>query len=86
MAMAIHSAKLASNEISKYLNNIINRTTLENNYSTSWNKNFKTRLAFGRILSSIIKREKIAAIALGIAIKFPIILRVIISKTHGKPI
>jgi hypothetical protein len=86
MAMAIHSAKLAAEEVTKFLNNLINRNQLEENYTKNWNNNFKTRLAFGRILSSIIKNEKIAAVALGITIKFPIILRYIISKTHGKTI
>jgi flavin-dependent dehydrogenase len=86
MAMAIHSAKLAADEVTKFLLKRINRKELEQNYTANWKKNFKTRLAFGRILSSIIKKEKIAAIALGIAIRFPIILRFIISKTHGKTI
>jgi flavin-dependent dehydrogenase len=86
MAMAIHSAKLASDEVIKFLNKKINRKELERDYTSNWNKHFKTRLAFGRILSILIKNEKLAAVALGIAIKFPIILRFTISKTHGKPI
>jgi hypothetical protein len=41
MAMAIHSAKLAAENTIHFLENRINRSTLENNYLNDWNRNFK---------------------------------------------
>jgi flavin-dependent dehydrogenase len=45
MRMAIHSAKLASENIIDFLENRINRATLETNYLNDWNKNFKKKIA-----------------------------------------
>jgi flavin-dependent dehydrogenase len=42
MAMAIHSAKLATENTIHFLENRINRSTLENNYLNDWNRNLKT--------------------------------------------
>ncbi len=53
MAMAIHSAKIASEVIGDFLvAKIQNRTTLEKKYEQNWHKNFKGRLQAGRILSN----------------------------------
>jgi hypothetical protein len=41
MAMAIHSAKLATENTIHFLEKI-NRSTLENDYLNDWNRNFKT--------------------------------------------
>jgi len=86
MAMAIHSAKLAAENTIHFLENRINRATLENNYINDWNKNFKKRLQTGRRLGKLLQHEKTAQVALKILILFPFILSIIIKKTHGKPI
>jgi len=86
MAMAIHSAKMASENIIDFLENKINRATLENNYLNDWNKNFKKRLQAGRLLGKLLEHEKIAQAVLKILIIFPFMLSIIIKKTHGKPI
>jgi len=87
MAMAIHSAKIASELIIDFLNNTINsRKELEDKYIQQWNTNFKSRLAMGRYLSKIIQNEKLASILMQLLVIFPFILSIIIRKTHGKPI
>lgn len=86
MAMAIHSAKLAAENTIHYLENKINRATLEDNYLNDWNKNFKKRLQTGRRLGKLLQHEKTAQIVLKILILFPFLLPMIIKKTHGKPI
>jgi flavin-dependent dehydrogenase len=86
MAMAIHSAKLAAENIIRFLENKINRATLEDNYLNDWNKNFKKRLQTGRRLGKLLQHEKTAQIVLKILILFPFLLPMIIKKTHGKPI
>jgi flavin-dependent dehydrogenase len=86
MAMAIHSAKLAADNTIHFLENRIDRATLENNYLNDWNKNFKKRLQVGRLLGKLLQHEKTAQAVLKILIIFPFILPLIITKTHGKPI
>ena len=86
MAMAIHSAKLAAENIILFLEKSIDRDTLESKYSKDWNKNFKKRLQMGRILGQLLQYEKTAQAVLKILILFPALLPIIIKKTHGKPI
>lgn len=86
MAMAIHSAKLASENCLVFFKNKISRTQLEENYTNQWNLNFKKRLRTGRLLGSLLQQENVAQFVLKIAVVFPFLLRIIIKKTHGKPI
>ncbi|CAM3135189.1 NAD(P)/FAD-dependent oxidoreductase [Kaistella daneshvariae] len=86
MAMAIHSAKLASEETLKFLNRAISRAEMEKSYSKRWNQNFKKRLKFGRILGSILEHSKLSEILTNLLTFFPFVLPVIIKKTHGKKI
>jgi flavin-dependent dehydrogenase len=55
MAMAIHSAKLAADTI-HFLENRIDRATLENNYLNDWNK--KKRLQVGRYWENYCNMKK----------------------------
>ena len=86
MAMAIHSAKIASNLVDDFLNNKMSRVALELNYSTIWNKTFKKRLQFGKFLSKVLLNTYLSKIAMQMLILFPFMLPIIIKKTHGKPI
>jgi flavin-dependent dehydrogenase len=87
MAMAIHSAKIASELVSDFLEHkISSRHILEEKYSQVWNENFKSRLATGRFLSKILQKEKLAAVLIQLLVIFPSLLPKIIKKTHGKPI
>ena len=87
MAMAIHSAKIVSELVSKFSNNEIkSRNELENKYIEQWNFNFKNRLKMGRYLSNMMQKQKLSAILMHILITFPSLLPLIIKKTHGKPI
>lgn len=87
MAMAIHSAKIASELIIDFFENKINsRKVLEEKYSQVWNENFKNRLATGRFLSKILQREKLASFLIQLLVIFPSLLPKIIKQTHGKPI
>lgn len=86
MAMAIHSAKIVSELVVQFLDNTINsRKILEEKYTQVWNNNFKQRLATGRFLSKILRKEKLAAFLMELMVIFPAMLPMIIKKTHGKP-
>lgn len=87
MAMAIHSAKIASELIEKYFNHEIkSRLELETKYRNEWNRNFKNRLRMGRLLAAVLQRQKLGALIMQIIIRLPFLLPIIIKHTHGKPI
>ena len=86
MAMAIHSAKLASEQTTDFLTGKISRNEMENNYSSNWNKNFKQRLWYGRILGSILEHSKLSEVLTNLITHLPFLLPIIIRKTHGKEI
>lgn len=84
MAMAIHSAKLASELILDYYSRKIeSRRQLEVMYVNCWKQAFGRRLLFGRMLSSILHYEIGATILMKVAALFPKILIWIIKQTHG---
>lgn len=86
MAMAIHSAKLASDSTIEFLRDRISRKKMEENYSKNWNLNFKQRLCYGRLLGSILEHSKLSDILTNIITYVPLLLPIIIRKTHGKEI
>lgn len=85
MAMAVHSAKIASELLIDFENNAIKtRQELENNYRKLWDKNFKSRLKTGRLLAKTLQKPKLAEALMRILIIFPFLLNSIIKRTHGK--
>ena len=87
MAMAIHSAKIVSELVEKYyINEIESRKELEEKYIQEWSFNFSKRLKMGRVLSTLLQKQKLSGILMRILIIFPFLLPKIIKKTHGKPI
>ncbi|RDI53541.1 NAD(P)/FAD-dependent oxidoreductase [Flavobacterium glaciei] len=87
MAMAIHSAKIASELVHKfYTNEIKSRKELEEKYIHEWNLNFNERLKMGRFLSNLLQKQKLSDVLMRLLIIFPSLLPKIIKKTHGKPI
>lgn len=87
MAMAIHSAKICAELSMKYLTgNLLSRSALENQYTSTWNANFRNRLLMGRLLSGIIKQDKLFKPMQQFLAHFPASLSLIVKMTHGKPI
>lgn len=87
MAMAIHSAKIASElVIDYYENNSTSRATLEEAYTTKWKFHFQSRLKAGRFLANLLLKPRVSSILMRTLVLFPSILPIIIKKTHGKPI
>lgn len=87
MAMAIHSAKLASEAMHVFLNDPKkDRNKLEHEYTERWNTFFRNRLWFGRKLQRLLLDDKWMNAGLKLAGRSKGILNYVISKTHGKPI
>lgn len=87
MAMAIHSAKIASELIIDHFNKrIASRRDLEDRYSRMWNAAFKARITTGRVLQPFFGKDGLTrAIMYGVT-HIPAVLPAIIRHTHGKPL
>ena len=86
MAMAIHSAKIASECVISFLDNKLTREEMEKNYALQWNHYFKNRLQTGKQLSKLLLNQSMNRILMKLLLTFPMLLTLIIRKTHGKPI
>jgi menaquinone-9 beta-reductase len=87
MAMAIHSAKIASELVLDYhTGKIASRELLEKKYTKEWNKNFAKRLLIGRFLAKTLTYKTITNVFVAIVASMPALLSAIIKQTHGKPI
>ncbi|CAM4027233.1 Dehydrogenase (flavoprotein) [Pedobacter westerhofensis] len=85
MAMAINSAKICAELLTAFLGNkIAGRSVLEKLYISSWDKQFRSRLRMGSILSYILGKESLADMILKGMISIPPLLPLIIRKTHGE--
>lgn len=87
MAMAIHSAKIASELLIRYLQGgEYNRPQLEQAYRTQWNIAFASRLRTGKYLQSLLLSESFSKVAMSTVAKSSWLLQKLITQTHGKPI
>ncbi|WP_163407213.1 NAD(P)/FAD-dependent oxidoreductase [Flavobacterium ajazii] len=87
MAMAIHSAKIASELVLDfYSGKIESHALLEKKYRTEWNKHFKNRLIMGRFLAKALTYKTFTSIMTSMAASMPFLLSAIIRQTHGSPI
>ncbi|WP_084182047.1 NAD(P)/FAD-dependent oxidoreductase [Maribacter ulvicola] len=84
MAMAIHSAKIASEFIVRFFKDAdYSRNILEQDYKGAWAKAFKKRLWFGRKLQGILMNKTWVSVGIKSVGRSNSILKFIISKTHG---
>ncbi|WP_091266271.1 NAD(P)/FAD-dependent oxidoreductase [Gillisia sp. Hel1_33_143] len=87
MAMAMHSAKIASEAIINNYNDFkLDRMALEQEYRSQWKSNFSSRLKFGGILQRVLLNPILAESTQKVVSIIPSILPFIIKKTHGSPI
>ena len=87
MAMAIHSAKLASELIIRFFaGELATRLLLETQYRKAWSAEFKSRLLTGRIVQSILTSPRTTATLLSSLHLLPGLLPIIIKQTHGQPL
>lgn len=83
MAMAIHSAKIASELICTYVKIKSDRRLLEQEYQLQWKAAFEKRLRMGRVLQSLLLNDTLSSIGIDLVSKSPKLLNTMIKKTHG---
>ncbi len=84
MAMAIHSSKILSDLIIRYLNENQSREWLEQNYVEAWNRNFRQRLWMGRQVQKLFGNPITSQLAVSMAINIRPLANAIIRNTHGE--
>lgn len=86
MALAIHSAKLASDLIIQAMQENHNRNWLEQTYKHRWTNAFSQRLRIGRLVqNTLFGSEWSSRVAVSIAVRSEPIANMIIRNTHGAP-
>jgi flavin-dependent dehydrogenase len=87
MAMAIHSAKLAAENVSLYLSATHgSRGRMEQDYRTQWHHYFNHRMMMGRRLQKLLLNPTLSQIAMTTVAQSSWLLQKIVGQTHGKPI
>ena len=85
MAMAIHSAKIAAENILEfYRNKHISRSYVEYKYRQVWNQNFNSRIKAGKVLQKILLNKTLAGMSQSIISNIPGIMPHIVKRTHGE--
>jgi len=86
MAMAIQSAKLASEALLKYRVCAYDRALIENYYKILWNNEFNRRMKTGRLLQKVLMHDRLSHYSQRFVQRIPGLLPKIIQLTHGNPI
>lgn len=84
MAMAIHSANMASDLVVDFLEGKISRTSMELQYAGQWNHLFKNRLFWGKHLQRFMGHSLVSEFSVQGLKLFPFLLKPIMKQTHGE--
>ena len=84
MSMALHGSKIAFECINAFLQNKISRQQMEEQYTTTWKKEFEKRLRTGRVIQSFFGGKWITNIFISALKPFPGLVKKLITATHGK--
>lgn len=85
MSMALRGSKIASGKIEAFLQNKMNRATMEKRYETNWKLAFSGRLTIGRLIQKTFGKDRVTNRFIGLMKRLPVITNIIIRQTHGKP-
>ncbi len=85
MAIAIHSGKLACDQVIRYFRNNLSRADMEQNYCKAWANRFKTRLQTGRTVQLLFGNPLLSEVAVKSLNLIPPAVGLIMRQTHGKP-
>ena len=86
MAIAIHSAKLASEPVDKYLKGEICLAQMEKDYQIARKHAFTKRIKTGAQIQALFERQKLSHQLMKLVHYTPFIIPAIIKQTHGNPI
>ena len=84
MSIALHSSKIAFDEINSFLKGSISRYEMELQYTQRWEREFSRRLFTGRMLQRFFGSERVSSMFIGFLKNFPPLVRFLIRNTHGR--
>ncbi|MEO6818587.1 MAG: NAD(P)/FAD-dependent oxidoreductase [Ginsengibacter sp.] len=84
MSMAMHSAKLAAEQVDNFLQQKITREEMENNFRREWQRLFSSRLKRGRLIQQFFGKSRTTNLFVGLTRQFPWLVNRMIKSTHGK--
>ncbi|TPE45315.1 NAD(P)/FAD-dependent oxidoreductase [Pontibacter mangrovi] len=85
MAMAIHAAKIATDQVLLYFGGSRTRQELEQQYTLAWKKQFAGRLRLGRTVQQLFGGPLLSEAAVGLLKAVPPAVQLIMRRTHGRP-
>jgi menaquinone-9 beta-reductase len=85
MAMAIHAAKILTDEIMAYQQGRLSRPQLESRYQQQWQATFGRRLQAGRMIQGLFGRPWLTEWVVGTLKRIPAGVRLLLKQTHGQP-
>ena len=85
MSMAMHSSKIAFNNVHLFLQGEISRSKAEQQYILQWNKQFKQRLFIGKMVQYWFGNNTLTICFLRIMKALPFLAKWVIKSTHGQP-
>ena len=84
MSMALHSSKIAFDNIDLFLSQKINREEMQNRYASQWRQEFSSRLRNGRMIQKLFGKVTLTNFFIKSIKHFPFLIRRMIGATHGK--
>lgn len=86
MAMAIGSARIASELVRRFLSGDISREQMEHFYAQQWRSTYGSRIRAGSGVAFLLRHTRLSGLLARAATYMPGILPAIIKRTHGTPI
>lgn len=83
MSVGLHSAQLAFEQGSDFLAGRKSRKAMEKDFTKAWNRQFRTRMAMGRVLQGRFSQEVLLQPVLGLLNALPFLKKMVIRRTHG---
>jgi menaquinone-9 beta-reductase len=84
MAMAIHSAKILSENVIEFCAGRISRVEMERTYRAEWQKKFSNRLWKGRQIQNLFGNSVVSNVSVNLALYSKPVAQALIRNTHGE--
>ena len=85
MSIALHTAKIASDLLHRFLQGDLTKSELEKAYTQQWKRHFSRRLRIGRLLQRFFGSNRLSNVFVLLFRVFPFLSGPVIRSTHGKP-
>ncbi len=85
MSMALHSSKIAAEQMHAFLQGTISRKAMEETYTSLWQKQFGRRLRAGRLIQKLLSSNSLGNLLISAGKHFPGFVKFLVRQTHGRP-